>query len=526
VPPKVLLPKPGLTRVCFTQALIAALAAFSVGHSASGKSTSSISTSSISKSTVRVYEKSDQDFLNPERGLFSPQEGVAVEGLKEIRRLHQVSVIRTYFALDAYRNAPLPADYLDKLDAYFEAVREAGLKAIVRFAYSSSMDQPDAPLERILSHGDQLQPILKAHADIILMLEAGFIGAWGEWHSSKSGLDTDQGRKTVLLKLLSILPAERMVAVRCNFYKRAALGVEKPLGPSEAFSGSHHARVGAHNDCLGASQDDFGTYTANAIEAEKTFLNLDNRYVPQEGETCSPGNYARCANMVQDLKRMRWDLLNRGYHPAVLDGWKQEGCFNEVQKNLGYRFVLRQAEIQDSAKIGEGLRVSITLANEGWGKAFNPRGLELILRGVNGGTRYVLPLEYDPRRWGAGDSVRFEVTGGIPPGMLAGRYKVFLNLPDPMPRLRNRPEYSIRLANTGLWEDSTGMNDLMHTVTVYTNVGIGNHAGAFFMPLGAQGTVSIGARAKPFLRSTLIWRAGRDVRALDLRGRVIAVPRP
>jgi Domain of unknown function (DUF4832)/Domain of unknown function (DUF4874) len=521
VPPKVLLPKPGLTRVCFAHALIAALSAISVGHTASEKSTSS-----MPKSTVRVYEKSNQDILNPERGLFSPQEGVAGEGLKEIRRLHQVSVIRTYFALDAYRNVPLPADYLDKLDKYFQAVREGGLKAIVRFAYSSSMDQPDAPLDRILSHGDQLKPILQAHADIILMLEAGFIGAWGEWHSSKSGLDTDQGRKAVLLKLLAILPAERMVAVRCNFYKRAALGIEKPLSPSEAFSGSHHARVGAHNDCLGASQDDFGTYTANAIEAEKNFLNLDNRYVPQEGETCSPGTYARCANMVQDLKRMRWDLLNMGYHPAVLDGWKQEGCFNEVQKNLGYRFVLRQAEIQDSVKIGEGLRVSITLANEGWGKAFNPRGLELILRGVNGGMRYVLPLEYDPRRWGAGDSVRFEVMGGIPSGMLAGRYKLFLNLPDPMPRLRNRPEYSIRLANTGLWEDSTGLNDLMHTVTVHTNAGNGNHAGAFFLPVGTQGTVGLAGRIRQgHSRMPLSWRASQASGEWNVQGRAISVPK-
>ncbi len=504
-----------------------------------------------STSTLRAYAPADQDFLNPERGLFSPQEGVAGESLKDIRRLHQVSVIRTYFALDAYRNGEIPAAYLGQLDKYFNSVRDAGLKVIVRFAYSSSMDQPDATLERVLSHADQLKPLLHAHADIILMLEAGFIGAWGEWHSSKNGLDTDQGRKTVLLKLLSILPGERMVAVRCNFFKRAALGGDKPLSPDEGFTGTHRARVGAHNDCLGASQDDFGTYTANAIETEKTFLSLDNRYVPQEGETCNPGPYSQCASMLRDLKRMRWDLLNMGYHPAVLDGWKQEGCFRDVQKNLGYRFVLRHAEIQDSVGTGEGLRVSLTLANEGWGKAFNPRNLELILRDDNGRIRYVLPLAQDPRHWvpgdptgnsSAGDSIRLEVTGGIPIGMAAGKYRIFLNLPDPMPRLRNRPEYSIRLANAGLWEDSTGLNDLRHIVTIRTGGGKVTHTGAFFAPTGTQGTVAIaGASLRwrasmlagprtpiigkaPWLRLSPEIGGGPAAKEFDLQGRVISAP--
>lgn len=511
----------GITRVGLAYALIVVLASFPAGNSPLASPAAS-----APKSTLRVYEKSSQDLLNPERGFFSPQEGLAIEGLKDIRRLQNVSVIRTYFALDAYRNAPLPAAYLEKLDKYFQAVREAGLKAIVRFAYSSSMDQPDAPLDRVLAHGDQLQPILQAHADIIVMLEAGFIGAWGEWHSSKSGLDTDQGRKAVLLKLLAILPPDRMVAVRCNFYKRAALGIEKPLGPTEAFTRSHPARVGAHNDCLGASQDDFGTYSANAIEAEKTFLNLDNRYVPQEGETCSPGAYSRCANMVQDLKRMRWDLLNQGYHPDVLQGWKQEGCFAEIQKHLGYRFVLRQTEIQDSVRPGEGLRASISLTNEGWGKAFNPRGLELILRSQMGGAQYVLPLNHDPRFWGSGDSARFEVVGGIPATMPAGRYRVFLNLPDPMPRLRNRPEYSIRLANQGLWEDSTGFNDLLHTVTVYSGAAQVDHAGAFFAPAGAQGTVGlVGRHPQASPRIPLTWRASQASREWNVQGRVISIPK-
>lgn len=476
--------------------------------------------------TNLVYEKTSEDPLNPERGFFFPQDGITRESLRDIRRVRNASVIRTLFRLDAYRSVPLPASFLEKVNADLGLIREAGLKVILRFTYSSNLGEPDAPLARILSHIDQLAPALAANADIIAMLEAGFIGAWGEWHGSTHGLETNESRKAVLLKLLSALPAGRMVAVRCNFHKRGALGSDKPLAPEEAFDGSPRSRVGAHNDCLGASQTDFGTYSDNALEAEKAFLSLDNRFVPQEGETCSPGPFARCAGMLSDMQRMRWDMLNMGYHPDVLDGWKQEGCFREIQTRLGYRFVLLRSAIQDSVRPGGGLRVSLALANEGWGKAFNPRGLELVLREERTQARYTLILPDDPRRWSPGESAAIEVTGGIPSGMPPGRYRIFLNLPDPMPRLHGRPEYSIRLANAGLWEDSTGLNALRHSVVVSAAAGGPSYMGPAFLPAGGGETVGIrnvgdmgdagnGPRATAARKRTLLRKV------FDLRGRTL-----
>ncbi|MBW8889712.1 MAG: DUF4832 domain-containing protein [Fibrobacteres bacterium] len=467
--------------------------------------------------THLVYDQTTEDFINPERGFFFPDDGITQDGLRDIRRVQKASVIRSNFQLDAYRNVPLPASFLIQLDKQLGWVRDAGLKVIVRFAYNSDQGQPDASLDRILSHIDQLAPVLAAHADILALVEAGFIGAWGEWHSSTNGLENDASRKAVLLKLLSALPAERMVAVRCNFYKRGALGSDLPLGPDDAFDGSPRSRVGAHNDCLGASQDDFGTYTDNALEAEKNFLSLDNRFVPQEGETCNPGPFAQCAAMLQDLRRMRWDMLNMGYHPDVLSGWKQAGCYPEIQTHLGYRFVLLSSDIQDSVRPGGGLQVSLRLANGGWGKAFNPRGLELVLREEKTKARYALPLKNDPRRWGAGDTVPLGVTGAIPTGMPPGRYRIFLNLPDPAPRLRNRPEYSIRLANAGLWEDSTGLNGLNHSVVVSASAGGPSFTGEAFISANAGGTVAVVNRSRT--------RSGPGKAPLrkgfDLRGRVI-----
>ena len=52
----------------------------------------------------------------------------------------------------------------------------------------------------------------------------------------------------------------------------------------------------------------------------------------------------------------------------------------------------------------------------------------------------------------------------MPANVPAGSYTLLLNLPDPL--LSTRPEYSIRLANQGTWDAATGMNSLLHTLTV------------------------------------------------------------
>jgi hypothetical protein len=50
--------------------------------------------------------------------------------------------------------------------------------------------------------------------------------------------------------------------------------------------------------------------------------------------------------------------------------------------------------------------------------------------------------------------------------MAKGNYAVLLNLPDPMPTLRARPEYAIQLANANTWEASTGFNNLNFSLNV------------------------------------------------------------
>lgn len=468
----------------------------------------SIAVAGLAAERERAYTPSNENFSNPERGFYI-QSQVSQSSLAQARTSQGISLVRTYFRLDSYRDMPLPQSFLDKLANDLTTVRNAGAKIIPRFTYNYSKGGEDAPLSRIKGHIAQLRPILKANADIIAFLEAGFIGAWGEWHSSTNGLDNAGSRKDVLFDLLATLPKERAVVLRYNRHKREIFGGDQPLGPTEAFQGDYRSRTGAINDCLGASRDDWGTYslsgsssqTAAGIEKEKSFLNLDNRYVPQGGETCNPSPYSGCEAVLAKLKRMRWDVLNVGYHKQVLDDWKTGGCMEDVRRRLGYRFRMLRSTSQDSARPGGAWRMSFSMVNDGWGKAYNPRGLELVLRRNTGDIQYYLPLKEDPRRWLPEDTARVVVEAGLPASMPPGEYRVFLHLPDTAASLRNNPAYSIRLANQALWEESTGFNDMSFSLVVSSSAGGATYPGGqVLLPWGGKPNAAVNPKPERRIR--------------------------
>lgn len=436
---------------------------------------------------IITYTPTDQDFPNPERGFYeqdaplwlneerNPQE---VQSLIELRS-QNISMLRWYLLIDEFRQTPLSEDVLAYIDEQFKAARQAGLKVIPRFAYNFPQGgeypyrEPDAPLDLVLLHIDQLRPILRANSDIIAFMETGFVGAWGEWHSSTNQLvDEETGiteaSRRIIASLMDALPADRMIAMRYPPYKQQLYG-ESPTTLEESLQQTDKARMGAHNDCFLASFTDWGTYPEGPEErnALRNYLHQDNRFVSQGGETCNNGDdaapYVGCDHALQDLALLRFSTLNRGYHPDVLQGWRAGACYEEIERRLGYRLVLTAGDFPVSGSTGQRITLTIKILNTGFASPYNPRDFEIILRAIDSEAQYRLALDEvpDARRWlpDSGEIVLM-LSGVIPADAAPGAYEVLLNLPDPSPALRACPEYSIRLANANVWESNTGYNNL------------------------------------------------------------------
>lgn len=376
------------------------------------------------------------------RGLGAPQlEAAAADGL---------SVVYGRVLLSDFRESPLDDDVLAEISAGFELVRAHGMKVVPRFQYSAAQNEPDAELSRILGHIEQLAPLLAEHADVILTLQAGFIGAWGEWHSSQHGLDAPEPRKQILDALLAALPAERTVSVRRPSFKEQAYA--GPLTPETAHGGDALARVGHVNDCFLASDDDAGTYQE---PGEKDYGIADSAFVPVGGETCALNPpRSSCPSALDELALHHWTYLNDGYHEGVLESWQEDGCYAEIVCRLGYRLAVTELRWAASAAAGDVLPVTFELVNDGFAAPVHRRPFALVL---DGPARVEAPAEFDVRTALAGETRSVCVDAALPADLPPGTYRIGLRLADAAPALADDVRQAIRLANDDI-EWSEGIN--------------------------------------------------------------------
>lgn len=431
--------------------------------------------------TEVTYTSTSKVFVNPERGMYtqksfhSLEDGVLSANASKAARSANRSLFLVLFYLTDYINGDIEQAYLDNMQTTFDNIRTGGTKAIVRFAYKnneSDSNKPwDATQEQVARHIEQVAPILKKNADVILTVQAGFIGVWGEWyytsnfHYPISTAEQYADRRKVVDALLNALPKDRQVELRTPAFKMKMynVGLADTLTVATAHNGSDLARLAGHNDCFLASSSDTGTFESGRSKGDWLFWNAETRYTIMGGETCGTSKYSACENSIARMEEQHWTYLNLDYHKDVINGWNTNGCFTEIQARLGYRLALTNAYFTTTATAGGDYRVVLNIENSGFAAPMNPRGCELVL--VGNGTKEVFKLNADPRFWFEKSVNTIDTTITLPAGLAAGEYKLYLNLPDGYASLANDPKYSIRLANNDVWDEKTGYNFLTN-VTV------------------------------------------------------------
>ncbi len=402
---------------------------------------------------------------------FDPEE----DGYDE--RQNQTLVMLMYY-LGNYRSQDLSAQILQGFDDDMAILRQHGFKCVLRFAYDWN-SKTDATLTYVKKHIASLKPHLEANKDVIYVLEAGFVGEWGEWYySSNFGNKTQHlnaNRRQVLDAMLDACPTNRFLLTRYAMIKTEYLGDTQPLTWDKAFEGTDRARLGHHNDAFlnkygndGTYDDGDGNYTAM-----RNYIAQETLYVPNGGE-CNVEDKNLAAIVAQqdttlaELRRFHWSFCGSQYAEAVTNKWRSNGTFEEMNRVLGYRLQLISTLIPDNLTAGDRPRILIRLVNKGCAPLYNERPVYLVLK--NEQTSYPILLRADPRWWVPGQLLAISELVTIPADIPAGTYNLYLYLPDASPSIAADPRYAVRFANVGTWDASTGMNDLLCSVTV-TNEG-------------------------------------------------------
>ena len=392
-----------------------------------------------------TFMESRKVFPNPERGFddgrnwLSASDAPLTKQFLTAQRLKNRTVLYTGYYLTDYMESDIAPEFLDLISKNMSVLREGGVKCVLRFAYKTDMYETghpwDAQPEWVHRHIEQLKPVLQQNSDVILCLQAGFIGVWGEW-AYTDGFDPSpktkedyRTRRDVMLALLDALPKNRTVAVRTGRYKMNMF-------------------LDSYADSL--------TFTTIA---ERNFWKKESRYLLMGGETCQLSYHCSCKRTLEDCEAYHWTYTSG---PAkVSDRWKEEGCYDEIEKRLGYRLVLTDLHHTPQAVPGEDYRVVMKIGNEGFAAPMNPRDVELVFVDGGGDKKVYRLDDIDPRYWFAGEQITIDRTIRIPEDA-EGDCALYLNLPDPEFALRNNPLFSIRLANAEyLWDETTGYNQLI-----------------------------------------------------------------
>jgi hypothetical protein len=462
------------------------------------------------------YTTNTTDIANPSRGFYKHYEttinttnaspALNQTDIENLRTDSNITIILRLYYLGAYRTSNISAAYLTGIQNDLNVIRNSGAKAIIRFAYNNTSQTHrhtnDASLAQVLIHLGQLKNVLRNNADVILAVQNGFVGTWGEWYythadftnASPAGSPNYANRKQVSDSLLKILDPRTQVQIRVAAYKynasmygNGSSGVSNALNATEAYTGIAKARMAHHNDCFLAAADDWGTYLSSPMSLDKDYIEQETKYLINGGETCNDdATYTNCTNAQAELAKLRYTYLNIGYNATVLNRWRSNNCFTAIKRKLGYRYELSNGSFTTTASASFNFNVKFNLTNVGYAPIYEKKSFVLILKNTVTSTLYNITIDsVDVRKWLPNMVYSFDKNVGIG-GIPNGTYNLLLQIKDSTISLSNNGRYNIRFANTGTWDATENANILRSGIIVNNavNPGSGLYTGTeWFGPL-------------------------------------------
>lgn len=454
-------------------------------------------------------------------GLFNPERGFRLEAAVDVSERSKsptlgldtlavkyasdsVSLAQSYMYLTFLVGRPLTTPDFQIMQTYFDRLRQLGLKAVLRFAYEKDFmgRSPIGPtLDEALGHLDQLKPFLEKNKPLILVVQAGVIGAWGEWHSSIHGLEnSDEVKRTILNKLLEVVPAEKQIQVRLPEFKNLLKGHQG------------YNRLSFHDDFIVIKPDKWdgemheGTANFNQMVAESPYLLVDGELpwgfwsVGADPDSPSPGwiidgmatarrlflQHYTSLSVIHNYKEQHPNRLFDNahapdysmaiwkkhlitpdslytYHMPVSDHYfstkagksVQRSVFDYIRDHLGYRLELQQLTMPAKWQIGRSHRLKLTLINRGFATVTSNHPVYFVLIDEHGRVTEcptaAQSIDWQPHQPGDATytpllhTVSAEIS--LPGGLPSGTYRLGFWLPDASETLKYDSRYAIRCAN-------------------------------------------------------------------------------
>lgn len=409
-----------------------------------------------------------------------------------------------YIYLTQEAQTDLSTTSLSNIQYYFDELKNAHIKTLLRFAYDGSpLTTTKIPytVQHIQRHLQQLTPVFAANMGQIPVIQAGFVGDWGEWGASYYNHTNYADATSVIFKsILNAANNQRQVMARYPRLKNNALTGSVSWLP---FTSSDYSRVAFNNDFfttgLQAPGSDFpiGSADYTQIKNENAAGLWMDGEIPYYSNGTGPYDFNKAMNPMTVLRilsehrytsfSMRdqlngssknnlqiWrntqvslaDIVNSGYSSIPRDTayftnmsgqLVTRSYYDFIRDHLGYRFQVQRATFEKNVTRGSNFAIQISLRNIGFSNLINSRNLYLALIDSNNQVT-TFSLQEDARSWNVSTQTAAYLLSkqiALPNNLPAGQYKLGLWLPDSDAGLKYDADYAIRFANRNIqhWRD-------------------------------------------------------------------------
>lgn len=314
------------------------------------------------------FEESGRSIANPDRGFYiqikTDQTHRIVEAAKNVR------VILLSFDMEGYTKEELAEEKLAELREALDIAGKEHVSVIFRAAYGFQDRVEEPELELTDRHIEQIAEVLNSYKDQILVVQAGILGAYGEWHSSRYLEGTEEENRESRLHILGqwelYLDRGIKVAVRRPRFVREAYG-----------EGILEGRLGIHNDALLSTDSDMDTYDDPGMGRADELTWAQEHLLGQinGGEMPTPGVLNTPENADREFAQLHMGYLNLKYNGEIIGRWKSAtmgdtDAKSYLENHLGYRLSLTKLAVRRVHLAGElarnGVEMHIGLRNTGY----------------------------------------------------------------------------------------------------------------------------------------------------------------
>ena len=374
----------------------------------------------------------------------------------------------------------LDDNFFKSLDANFENAKKNGGTIAVRFRYDSNGKANPEPksFDKILTHINQIKEsgVLEKYKDILMFIESGFVGVYGEQHSGK--YVTVDYKSKLLEAVINMAPEKIPVTVRTPDTIAKWLGIERnELNKYFSKKGTKESRVGLYNDGYMGSLDDLGTFSNREIET--SFMKNQMLYTYYGGEFSGDVEFAKNfdtykpVNALPEMYKTHLSYINGNIFELYKEyrytqqfkvegvdntGYYGQTVFKFIRDHLGYRFVLRESNITTLTSQGGIIEIQLKIENTGFANPLKEMNTEIILE--KDGDYMKTEIDADPTEWYSCNTTSLYIKLKIPGEIEIGTWNIYLKLSIGKYTLENYYMRSVKFANKDLWHGSLGANFL------------------------------------------------------------------